>query len=105
MVELGGAGTLKQSLSAIKTGGHIALIGVLDGVVTELPLTQILMRAIRVQGVFVGSRADLVALADFLTGHPTVRPVIDHVGGFDDLGAELHKLSAGTHVGKVVLTF
>ncbi len=105
VVELGGAGTLKQSLSAIKTGGHIALIGVLDGVVTELPLTQILMRAIRVQGVFVGSRADLVALADFLTGHPTVRPVIDHVGGFDDLGAELHKLSAGTHVGKVVLTF
>jgi NADPH:quinone reductase-like Zn-dependent oxidoreductase len=90
-------------LTAIKTGGHIALIGVLDGVVTELPLTQILMRAIRVQGVFVGSRADLAALAGFLTEHPTVRPVIDHVARFDDLGTQLKALAKGQHVGKVVI--
>jgi NADPH:quinone reductase-like Zn-dependent oxidoreductase len=105
VVELGGAGTLKQSLTAIKTGGHIALIGVLDGVVTELPLTQILMRAIRVQGVFVGSRADLAALASFLTEHPSVRPVIDHVATFNNLGSELARLAKGEHVGKVVIAF
>jgi NADPH:quinone reductase-like Zn-dependent oxidoreductase len=105
VVELGGAGTLKQSLAAIKTGGHIALIGVLDGGGTEVPLTQILMRAIRVQGVFVGSRADLAALADFLVRHPEVRPVIDHVATFDDLGTELIRLATGQHVGKVVVAF
>src|SRR5262249_59430043 len=56
VVEVGGAGTLAQSLLAVATGGHIALIGVLSGYGQVNPLP-ILMKGVRVNGIFVGSRA------------------------------------------------
>ena len=56
VVEVGGAGTLGQSLRAVKVGGHVAMIGVLTGA-GEAGVTPILMKSVRVQGIFVGSRA------------------------------------------------
>lgn len=103
VVELGGAGTLAQSLKAVRTGGTIALIGVLDGVVAEVPLTRILMHGVRVQGVFVGSRAHFVALNEALARHPEVRPVIDHVLSFEDAREGFLQLERGGHLGKVVV--
>lgn len=103
VLELGGAGTLAQSLRAVRTGGHIAVIGVLAGVKTELPITSVLMRGIRLQGVFVGSVADQAALCAALSARPEVRPVVDRVFGFDELPAALAHLRSGTHMGKVVV--
>lgn len=104
VVELGGAGTLNRSLDAVATGGHVALIGVLDGVKAEIALTKVLMRAVRIQGVFVGSVDDLVALCDFLVEHPHVRPVVDRTLPFDRADDALTQLATGGHVGKIVLT-
>ena len=56
VIEVGGAGTLDRSLKAVRTGGHVALIGVLAGGTAFNPLL-VLMKAVRLQGVFVGSRA------------------------------------------------
>lgn len=103
VVELGGAGTLAQSLRAVSTGGTIALIGVLDGVVTEVPLTSILMRNVRIQGIFVGSRRDLADLCDVLTQHPALRPVIHRRYRFAELDRALADLARGEHMGKLVL--
>ena len=69
----------------------------------DIALTKILMRAVRIQGVFVGSRADLVDLCAFLTAHPDLRPVVDHVAPFDALPDALHALSKGQHVGKIAV--
>ena len=55
VVEVGGAGTLPTSLKAVRLGGYIALIGVLSGAGDINPVP-ILMKNIRVQGIFVGSR-------------------------------------------------
>src|SRR5262249_46162466 len=49
VVEVGGAGTLAQSLRAVRTGGHIALIGVLAGYRQGKPLP-ILTKGGRVTG-------------------------------------------------------
>ena len=54
IVEVGGAGTLPISLRAVRLGGYIALIGVLSGGGDINPVP-ILMKNIRVQGIFVGS--------------------------------------------------
>lgn len=104
VVELGGAGTLDQSLRAVRPGGTIALIGVLDGVRTELAVTRILMQGIRVQGVLVGSRADLQDLCRALAAHPEVRPVVDHTVPFGEADRAFAELASQRHMGKIVVT-
>lgn len=103
VMELGGAGTLDQSLRAVRIGGTIALIGVLAGASGNVPLTRILMRGVRMQGVFVGNRQDFEALNRALEAHPEVRPQVDRVFGFDEVPAALDYLSQGLHMGKVVV--
>ena len=105
VMELGGAGTLNESLRAVRIGGTIALIGVLAGASGEVPLTRILMRGVRVQGVFVGNRQDFEALNRALETHPDVRPQVDRVFAFDEAPEALAYLSEGVHMGKVVISF
>jgi len=104
VIEVGGAGTLDQSLRAVRPGGTIALIGVLDGVKAEVAVTRILMQGIRVQGVLVGSRADLQDLCRALSAHPEVRPVVDHTVPFDEADRAFRELAAQEHLGKIVIT-
>ncbi len=101
VVEVGGAGTLERSLKATTTGGHIALIGVLAGTGAFNPML-ILMKAIRVQGVFVGSR-DMFEAMNTLIATKQLRPVIDRVFPFAESVAAFQHLESGTHFGKVVL--
>src|SRR3954470_2095959 len=56
VVEVGGAGTLGQSLRAVRTAGRISLIGVLSGATGQVNPMPVLMKSVRVQGIFVGSR-------------------------------------------------
>ncbi|MEQ1571333.1 MAG: NAD(P)-dependent alcohol dehydrogenase, partial [Myxococcota bacterium] len=56
VVEVGGAGTLAQSLDAVRVGGTVAVIGNLAGAVEPVSVLPILMKQVRCQGVFVGSR-------------------------------------------------
>ena len=101
VVEVGGAGTMDKSLKAVKTGGHVALIGVLAGAGAVNP-TPILMKAVRVQGVFVGSRAMFEAMNRVISDKQ-IRPVIDRVFPFADAPAAFNHLESGSHFGKVVL--
>ena len=56
VVEIGGAGTLGQSIAACKVSGHISLIGVLTGVSGEVPTAQLFSANITLKGITVGSR-------------------------------------------------
>lgn len=101
IVEVGGAGTLERSFKAARTGGHIALIGVLAGTGSVNP-TPVLMRSLTVRGIFVGSREMFEDMNRALGLHQT-RPIIDRAFRFDDLPAALRHLESGAHFGKVVI--
>lgn len=101
VVEVGGVGTLGRSLKAVRLGGHIALIGVLTGA-GEVSPTPILMKSVRVQGIFVGSRSMFEAMNRAITVNQ-LRPVIDRVFPFDDAVAAMKHLESGAHLGKVVI--
>lgn len=101
VIEVGGAGTLDRSLKAVKTGGHVALIGVLAGAGTVNPMP-ILMKAVRLQGVFVGSRAMFEALNAVLTAKQ-LRPIIDRTFALSDGVAAFRHLESAAHFGKVVV--
>ncbi len=102
VIEVGGAGTLEQSLRAIRTGGTISLIGVLAGPDCKVPLGQVVTRHIRLQGITVGSRDDFEAMATAIAQHK-LRPVVDRVFAFDELGMALDYLASGQHFGKVCI--
>jgi NADPH:quinone reductase-like Zn-dependent oxidoreductase len=102
IVEVGGAGTLPKSLRAVRTGGYIALIGVLSGPAGEVNPTSILMRSIHVQGIFVGSRAMFEAMNRALEASQ-LRPVVDRIFDYDQAAQAFAHLESGAHFGKVAI--
>lgn len=102
VVEVGGAGTIKQSIRATRMGGTIALVGVVSGVAQELNLPLIAMNALRLIGVAVGSRADFAAMLRAIEQHQ-IKPVVDRVFPLAELGQALAWLKSGQHVGKVCI--
>lgn len=102
VVELGGEKTLPLSLRAVRTGGSLALIGVLSGAILSANLGLIVTRQLRLQGITVGSRADFQAMCRALVQH-RIRPVIDRLFDFEQLPEALDHLAAASHFGKLVV--
>jgi NADPH:quinone reductase-like Zn-dependent oxidoreductase len=103
VVEVGGVGTLNESIRATRIGGTIALIGVLAGppqTASRIPL--IVMQQQRIQGVTVGPVEDLQAMASAITAFQ-MRPVIDRVFPFQDCKKAFDYMSEGKHFGKIVI--
>lgn len=104
VVEVGGAGTMSQSLKALCPGGTISMIGILSGVTGKLNLTQILMRNIKVQGILVGHRQGFEAMVRALSLHK-IKPVIDCTYPFEQSKRAFEHLSTASHQGKVCITY
>ena len=101
VVEVGGASTLGQSLRAVRMGGQISLIGVLSGPGQANPMP-ILMKNVRVQGIYVGSREMFEAMNRALSAHQ-LRPVIDRVFPFAEAPAALRHMESAAHFGKICI--
>ena len=102
VVEVGGGGTIAQSLKAIRIGGQISVIGNLAGGSTELNLIPILMQNVRLQGIIVGSREGFEAMNRAIAHHE-MRPVIDRVFPFAETLDAFRYMAAGKHLGKVCI--
>jgi NADPH:quinone reductase-like Zn-dependent oxidoreductase len=101
VIEVGGGGTLGESLRAVKHGGHVAMIGILSGTATANPMP-ILMKAIRVHGIFVGSREMFESMNRAIALHK-MKPVIDRVFPFDQAVDALKHMQSASHFGKIVI--
>lgn len=101
VVEVGGAGTLAQSLRAVRTGGHLALIGVLSGYGQFNPLP-ILMKGVRVTGIYVGSREMFESMNRAIALHQ-LHPVLDRVFAFGEAVEAFRHMESATHFGKIVI--
>jgi NADPH:quinone reductase-like Zn-dependent oxidoreductase len=103
VVEVGGIGTLNESIRATRIGGTIAFIGVLAGPPpSELRLPLMVMQQQRLQGVTVGSVEDLQALVDAITVN-RVKPVIDKTFAFGQAKQAFSYMASGAHFGKVAI--
>lgn len=102
VLEVGGVGTLPESLAAVRPGGTVSLVGVLAGSQGPIDLRPVVMRNLRLQGVFVGPRTTFEALlAAWLPSG--LRPVIDSVYPFSRARAAFDHLASGRHFGKICL--
>ncbi len=103
VVEVGGAGTLPKSLNAVRIGGHVALIGVLAGA-GGLDPRSVLMKAVRMQGILVGSRRMFEDMNKAIDGN-RLKPVIDRTFEFNEVSQALKYMESGAHFGKIVVRF
>jgi len=102
IVEVGGPGTLAQSMNAVRVGGRISVIGLLTGTNTPVNPMPILGKQIQVQGIFVGSREMFEAMNRAIALHQ-MRSVIDRVFPFDQAREALRYLESAAHFGKIVI--
>lgn len=104
VIEVGGPGTLTQSMRATRVGGHIALIGVLTGVADVVPTVELMLRQQRISGIGVGSRQHQIDMIRALeaTG---IRPLIDRSFALQDLAAAFRHQQSSQHFGKIGLDY
>ncbi len=104
IIEVGGAGTFGHSLRAVRAGGVLTQIGVLSGGATSDPLnlTPILHKQIRIQGIYVGSRAMFEEMNASIA-KSKLHPVIDRVFSTDQIREAFHHMESGSHFGKIVI--
>jgi NADPH:quinone reductase-like Zn-dependent oxidoreductase len=102
IIEVGGVGTLKQSLRCVVMGGTIYLIGVLAGPEAPLNLTQLLMQDVRLQGIIVGPRSSFEELGRAVSQH-RLRPVVDLVFPMHETAKALQYMADGKHFGKICI--
>ena len=102
VVEIGGAGTLDQSMMATRVGGHVALIGVLAGFAGPVQTVLLMAKNLRVQGLTVGSRAQQLAMIAGIEANG-IRPVISDHFPLERLADAFRHQAANAHFGKIVV--
>jgi len=101
VVEVGGLGTLAQSMQAVGFGGEISLIGVLSMQGDTNPIS-LMVKGASLRGIFVGSAAMARELNAFVDAHQ-LKPVVDRVFGLADARAAYAYQSSAELFGKVVI--
>ena len=104
VIEVGGPGTLPQSIAAVRIGGHIALIGALTGRSGEIPIAALFLKQVQLQGLIVGNRRhqqEMVRAIDAMG----LRPVIDRTFNLETIADAFRHEESGKHLGKICLEF
>jgi len=104
VIEVGGSDTMPRSLRAVRPEGAISVIGVLSGAEPNVSPRDILMNAVRVQGIYVGSRAMFERMNRAIELH-SIQPVIDRVFPWTEYPDALRYMESQRHFGKIVLKF
>jgi len=101
-VDIGGADTVQRSLSSTRSGGRVALVGLITGWPSAAP--SLFAAGVDITPIKVGSRDDFEAILRAVAFHK-MHPIIDRRYPFEELPHALHHLKSGRHVGKVVIGF
>ncbi len=100
VVEIGGAGTLPQSIKAVAIDGHISLIGVLAGIAGEVPTAALFSKNANIKGITVGSRAQQVDMVTAIEVNG-IEPVIDSSYPLEALAEAFRHQESQKHFGKI----
>jgi len=103
VLETVGAATWGHSVRSVRPGGTIVVAGATSGDASPAELRRIFFLELRVIGVTMGAKEDLVGLLNLLV-RTGVRPLIDTELPLARAAEGLARLNAGTQFGKIVLT-
>jgi NADPH:quinone reductase-like Zn-dependent oxidoreductase len=103
VVEVGGSGTVGQSVRAVAFSGCISMIGVLTGFTGEVPTAELFQKNARISGITVGSQAhqrDMIAAVE-ANG---LMPVIDSSYPLEALADAFRHQESQQHFGKICIS-
>jgi NADPH:quinone reductase-like Zn-dependent oxidoreductase len=103
VVDVSGAETLARAVKATRIGGTIAQIGVLAGANDGVDIRSLHSKHIRLHGVYVGSRADFLAMNKAIK-LASLKPVIGAAFPFGEAPAALRHMEGASHFGKIVIS-
>ncbi|CNI38958.1 Zinc-binding dehydrogenase [Yersinia thracica] len=103
VVEVGGPGTLNQSIRSICIGGELALIGFVARDAVAIDFFSLFKSAARFRTISVGSREDFEQMNRALVQHKII-PVIDSVFPFAEAKQAWQRFNSRQNVGKVVIS-
>lgn len=101
ILEVVGGKSLAQSLIAVRPGGRITVIGILDGFTSEIPIFTLLRKQAVIRGMVTGPRRVFEEMNEALESLK-IRPVIDAVYAFEDTLKAYEHLYRGAF-GKIVI--
>lgn len=104
IIEVGGGGTIEQSMRAIRIGGHVAIVGVVAGLGGPFNTAALIGNSAKIQGLSVGSRDMFEAMCRFIA-LKGIQPVVDKVFPWTEVRAAFKAMQGGEHFGKIVLEF
>lgn len=104
IMEVGGGGTIQESMKAVRIGGHIAIIGVVAGAGEPFNPAALIGNSAKLQGLSVGSRDMFEAMCRAIELHG-IQPVVDKVFPWTEAKAAFAAMAGGEHFGKIVLAF
>ncbi|WP_166254956.1 zinc-dependent alcohol dehydrogenase family protein [Marinobacter salicampi] len=104
VIEVGGPGTLPESIDAVCIGGHISLIGILTGRSGDVPTAKLMAKQARLQGLIVGSRAHQQEMIRAIEANG-LQPMIDRSFPLDEIADAFRYEESGKHFGKICLEF
>jgi NADPH:quinone reductase-like Zn-dependent oxidoreductase len=104
IIEVGGGGTIEQSMKAVRIGGHVAIVGIVAGLGGPFNTAALIGNSVKLQGLSVGSRDMFEAMCRFIDLH-RIRPVVDKVFPWTEAEAAFRAMQGGEHFGKIVLEF
>lgn len=102
VVDMGGRATLEESVKSVAYYGTIALVGGVGGYDGALPALPLILKLARAQGIYTGSRADYLRMAQFMTQH-RVRPVIGATYDLEQYPQAVFALKSGELSGRIVM--
>jgi len=110
VIEVGGPGTIVQSIKATRYSGEIALIGSLAREASSMSETSALTvlrcaiaGVVTLRSIAAGSRAQFLALTRAIATH-RLKPVIDRVFPFDEAQAAYQYYQEAQPFGKVIIS-
>lgn len=102
VIEVGGPGTLDQSMIATRVGGHISVIGILSGVAGSFNIVTALVRQLRLISVLVGSRRQQIDMIRAIDANG-LKPIIDSQFPLEEIVAAFRHQESNRHFGKICL--
>jgi len=104
VIENVGKAVWPLAMRSLVRGGRIVTCGATSGDDPSADLRRLFIRQLQVLGSTLGTRAELVALADYVNRHQ-VRPRIDRVYPLARVHEAFDRLETGQQFGKIGITF
>lgn len=102
ILEVGGPGTLEQSLKSIRVAGTVSLIGLLSMTEDQPSMVPALLNGVTVRGIYVGSTEMFRQMNRAITAN-AIRPAVDSVFPFEKAREAYEHFISQKHFGKVVI--